>query len=377
MYFLNEEQIEFIQLDIKNRGVVLEDLQLNLLDHVCCILESECHTAEDFELKYTEVISRFFKNELKEIEEETRLLLTFKNYYAMKKTMIVSGTTAVILLSMGSIFKLMHWPGAGIMLVLGIFLISIIFLPLLFLTKSKEAKTTREKQVMGFGALVGVLYCLSTMFKIMHWPGAFYLWSITIITSAFIFIPLYFFNGIKNAETKVNTMVTSILLVGATSILFMLLNIRPPKKELQLKMYNYLQSEALLNRIQNQQKMNPAGTDEQAQLIAEINQTCTQIKTLIFENTIGEKSLSEDFEARNILIEDKGLGPEFNEQRQGAKLMSELNALLIKYNSISTVKIPVAHSALDPDFGPIANYNVYSVLTSITQLQLFVLTEKS
>ncbi len=377
MYVLSEQQIDFILTDIKNRGVELEDLQLNLLDHICCIIESECKPEDDFEQFYQLTISRFFRKELKEIEEETLLLLTFKNYYAMKKTMLVTGTTAVILLSAGSFFKLMHWPGAGALLVLGIGCISLIFLPLLFLIKSKEAATSRHKLVMGLGALVGILYCLSTLFKIMHWPGSTFLWTATIVLSAFAFIPIYFFTGIKNPDTKTTTITTSILLIGATSILFMLLNIRPPKKELQLKMYTYLQSQDLLERIKSKQFSNPQLDKEKAQALAEINDLCEQIKSRIIENATGEKTIGRDFEARNILMEDGGLGNDFYEDGKGAKLLTHLVSLVAKYNKAAPMQLPQKHSALDADFGNIANYNIYSVLSSITQLQLCVATEKS
>jgi hypothetical protein len=36
-------------------------------------------------------VKKFYKKELREIEEETISLLTYKNYYEMKKTMMVSG----------------------------------------------------------------------------------------------------------------------------------------------------------------------------------------------------------------------------------------------------------------------------------------------
>ena len=39
MYYLSDQQIEYILNDIRRNGVEMEDLQLNLLDHICCIIE--------------------------------------------------------------------------------------------------------------------------------------------------------------------------------------------------------------------------------------------------------------------------------------------------------------------------------------------------
>ena len=79
MYCLNEKQIDFILDDIRRNGVELEDLQSNLLDHICCIIEQELEENGDFEQFYFSTIKKFYKNELREIEEETISLLNFKN----------------------------------------------------------------------------------------------------------------------------------------------------------------------------------------------------------------------------------------------------------------------------------------------------------
>lgn len=226
MYCISDQQIDYILNDIRRRGVEMEDLQLNLLDHICCIAEQNLKEGEDFEAFYKNTIPTFFRNELWEIEQETITLLTFKHYYAMKKTMIISGAISVAALLFGSLFKIMHWPGASVLLLLGIATLSLLFLPLMLTLRLRETPTTRDKLVAGLGTMVGILLCLSTLFKIMHWPGAGALWITTSACSIFLFIPVYFFTGIKKPELKLNTIVTSIILVGATGLLFSLTSIR-------------------------------------------------------------------------------------------------------------------------------------------------------
>src|SRR5574343_1135858 len=89
MYRVSDEQIEFILDDIKKRGIEMEDLQLNLLDHICCILEKELNEEDDFNKKYNETIKQFFKSELSEIEEETKLLIRYKYYYQLKRILYI------------------------------------------------------------------------------------------------------------------------------------------------------------------------------------------------------------------------------------------------------------------------------------------------
>ncbi len=86
MYCLSGKQIEFILNEIKRNKIEMKDLQLNLLDHICCIIEQDLREGDDFESFCKKTIRQFYKNELREIEEETIQLLIFKNYYTMKKS---------------------------------------------------------------------------------------------------------------------------------------------------------------------------------------------------------------------------------------------------------------------------------------------------
>src|SRR6478672_6381261 len=157
MYHLSDQQIDYIFDDISARGVEMESLQQNLLDHVCCIIENDLEENGDFESFYKKTIKTFYKDALWEIEEETLLLLTYKNYYVMKKVMIYSGTISAAAMISGILFKFMHWPGASALILLGIVSSSLIFLPLLFILKSKEKQSIKDKLIIGLGTLSGIL----------------------------------------------------------------------------------------------------------------------------------------------------------------------------------------------------------------------------
>jgi hypothetical protein len=99
MIQLSHEQVAFILEDLKANGIDSEELRLSLLDHICCMIEEEMAPEQDFVHFYKKVMPRFFKRDLREIQEETNLLLTFKHYYAMKKVMLISGTFTAFLTS--------------------------------------------------------------------------------------------------------------------------------------------------------------------------------------------------------------------------------------------------------------------------------------
>jgi hypothetical protein len=88
-YSLSEEQIDFILSDIKARGIEIEKLQINLLDHVCCLLEQRMKNGDDFKRVYEEIIKEFHDSNLKEIEKETKGLVKNKHFYKIKSFIYV------------------------------------------------------------------------------------------------------------------------------------------------------------------------------------------------------------------------------------------------------------------------------------------------
>ena len=227
MYRINDQQIDYILSDIGARGVEMESLQQNLLDHVCCIIENNLEENGDFESFYKKTIQTFYKDELWEIEEETLLLLTYKNYYTMKKIMINSGTAAATFFIIGSFFKFMHWPGASVLILLGMAIGVLVYLPLLFIFKKNETTESRAKLVLAIGTINGILFCVQALFKVMHWPGANTIWFMTLGLFALIFIPLYFFNGIRDQVNRINIITTTLILIILAGVFFLQTSLRP------------------------------------------------------------------------------------------------------------------------------------------------------
>ena len=122
---LTTEQIEFIQKDIEQKGIAMNDLAESLLDHICCSIENS--TDRDFNHAYENALKAFGQNGLQKIQDETIFLLILKREITMQKSMYILGYIAAFLATTGLLFKLMHWPGANIMLVLGIALLNLGF----------------------------------------------------------------------------------------------------------------------------------------------------------------------------------------------------------------------------------------------------------
>lgn len=377
MYCITEQQIEYILNDIRRNGIEMEDLQLNLLDHICCMAEHNLKEGDDFEHFYKTTIKQFYKKELKEIEVETIQLLTFKNYFMLKKIMMVSGAFSVILFLAGSFFKVMHWPGAGMLLTLAIVLISFLFLPLVFILKAREVNTGLEKFTIALGTLLAILFCMDILFTVQRWPGANILWYSTIALSLFIFIPLYFFTGIRKPETRTNTILTSIMLVGFTGLLFTAINLRPAPHQHENQVNNYLQNEEILRSLEKSPGFNTATNNTPEATMWSVS---TAMKRIILEHATGNSALSANIDADKLNFrQDKLLymDGDFRPGGIGIKLFQQLKQAAADYNSARRSNgnvLPAALSMLRDTPDQIRNYDNLYMLNSLTQLQIYLTT---
>lgn len=379
MYCLSDKQIDYIFNDISARGVEMESLQQNLLDHVCCIIEQNLEENGDFESFYQKTIKTFYKDALWEIEEETLLLLTYKNYYAMKKTMIISGIYSAAAFILGSFFKIMHWPGTGPLILTAMVCSSLIFLPIFFLFKTRETPERKNKIILAVGTINGVLFCVSSLFKIMHWPGAHLLWLATIGMMILLFIPLFFFNGIKNEQTKTNTIATTIILIIVAGFFFALTNLRTSKQVYISKMYNYLQNEELISRMQSKQNDSIPKSTELTKLSADIQTTCNKIKEMVIQHDIARPTLPKDFESKNLWVEEGSIDTQFLPDESGHNLLLVLVDQIKNYNALigkSNCQIPIENTLLKMMGKDLFLHSNYNLLSHISQIQLFVLANE-
>ena len=376
MYQISEQQIDYILNDISARCVEMESLQQNLLDHICCIIENNLKENGDFESFYQKTIKTFYKDELWEIEEETLLLLTYKNYYAMKKTMIISGLFSAATMILGILFKFMHWPGASLFIVLGVGSSSLIFLPLLFVLKSKDKHQIKDKIILGLGILAGILLSLHILFKVFHWPHAMILGYASIVLIGLILLPLFFITGIKNPDNKINTITISIVMIMVCGLWLTL--VISPKGMHYIKLKNttvYLINEQIVsnekNRVESLHKNDSIKT-EKTKLTNEIVEMCDQLKKTIVLAETGLAKIPEDFDLKEIY-----LGYNHSYDYEQDKIVA-LNHLIKDYNTkidaISLDKI----TTKNPDNLFDINYKYYNgtnveVLSQLTQIQLIVL----
>ncbi len=132
----------------------------------------------------------------------------------MKQKIYILGIVTSMIMVMGSMFKVNHWPGAGVLLTIGAFLLVFLFLPLALFNNFK-VNGNAQNRLLYIVIWVTCLVIFSGMhFKIMHWPYAGHILMIAIPFPFVVFLPvwLYVTSKIKNFEIN-NTIYILFLLV--------------------------------------------------------------------------------------------------------------------------------------------------------------------
>lgn len=197
---LSIDNINLIISDVRKQEISFSHLPDELIDHLCCDVEDEMLNGMAFPEAYNRVKQKFSKRRLKEIQEETLYAVDTK-YRRMKNTMKISGIAGTILLGFAALFKIQHWAGAGIMLTLGALSLAFVFLPSSLRVLWKETHNKNRLFLFISGFILGFFFILGTLFKIQHWSGAGILLLLA-FTGALMFVPTLLGTKFRDQESK-------------------------------------------------------------------------------------------------------------------------------------------------------------------------------
>jgi len=244
-----DDNYERIKGDLVSRGLTFDRLIDDVLDHVCCMVEEYMMEGKDFETSYDQVLDTIGDRALPEIQHQTLLNLD-KKFQRMKNFTYLFGLSSAIVTIVGSLFKKMHWPGAGVLITVGLALIVLVFLPLYFITNHKEQAEKKNPVYAIVGYLTLALLLAGAVFKIMHWPGAGKMIYASIGFLLIGFVPLYVVNVFqRSGKEKANLPYIVMLLVGI-AIVMLLSNINMSKDRLDLYLDHSLMNEDQVEEVQ-------------------------------------------------------------------------------------------------------------------------------
>jgi hypothetical protein len=214
---LSLRNIDQITTDIRNEEISFSHLLDDLIDHVCCDVEYEMLSGLDFPDAYRKVKNKMGSGRrLREIQEETLFAVDTK-YRRMKNTMKFSAVAGTIIFGFAALFKIQHWPGAGTMLTLGAFILAFIFMPSALTVLWKETHNMKRLLVFISGFLTGFTFIAGTLFKVQHWPMAGLLLTISFVSGCLLLIPSLLSTKLNNPD---NPSKRPAYIVGAAGTIF-------------------------------------------------------------------------------------------------------------------------------------------------------------
>ena len=173
----------------------------------------------------------------------------------MKNKIYYFGIACCILIMTGGIFKIQHWPGAGIIFTLSLPLLVFIFLPMA-MANSFKAEENKKIRILYITAYIAFGFDLiSGLFKIMHWNGASILMTIGIPLPFVLFLPAYLLYVRKDKNVNYNHLLTVLFFFayfGATTA-FLALDIS--KNMVDEMVINVSQEDNMNRNIREQNKI--------------------------------------------------------------------------------------------------------------------------
>ncbi len=246
-----DDNTERIRGDLVSRGLTYDRLIDDVLDHVCCMVEEYMNEGKDFETSYDQVLDTIGEKQLPEIQHQTLLNLD-KKFQRMKNFTYLFGLTSALITIVGSLFKKMHWHGAGILITVGLLLIVLVFLPLYFITNYREQVEKKNPIYAIVGYLTLAFLLCGAVFKIQHWPGA----GVMIYTSiGFLlvgFVPLYVVNVFQRSGKEKETLPYIVMLLVGIAIVLLFSNINMSKEVLDVYAGEAVANEATVEEIRSQ-----------------------------------------------------------------------------------------------------------------------------
>lgn len=172
MATLTESQFDWIAETLRSQlhyGPLIDELA----DHVACATESYLASGYTFEEAYKLAITHFGPQGLIKTEKET-LTISNPKLFRFMKTIRIILYVSYVLTAFGTFFKIMHWPSANELLVLGLGFISIMLLTSSFIKfEVSDVNPTRPKnfqifRLFYFGGLS--VLGIGVLFRILHQP---------------------------------------------------------------------------------------------------------------------------------------------------------------------------------------------------------------
>ena len=187
----------------------------------------------------------------------------------MKQKLYIFGIITVLFIFIGTIFKIEHLAGAGILLTLGVATLVLLFIPLALIDnyKTREPKQNLLLYIVTwitcFVVFTGMLY------KIQHWPFAEIILIVALPFPYVVFLPVFLITTSKNKNFNIYNAVAVLSLLVVSSVISALLALNVNKVRIEDSYNlsrNYTKLEVAFKQV--------PGSREQSVIDLKIDEVC-------------------------------------------------------------------------------------------------------
>lgn len=170
----------------------------------------------------------------------------------MKQKIYIFGLITNLVIFTGTLFKINHLPGAGILLTIGIGTLVLFFIPIALLNSYKADKIKQNLPLYIITFITCLFVFTAMLFKIQHWPYAGILLVIALPFPYVVFLPVFLIVTSKNKNFNIYNVVFVLSLLALNSVFSALLALNVSKTRIEDSYNisrNYNQLEKALNQL--------------------------------------------------------------------------------------------------------------------------------
>jgi hypothetical protein len=206
----------------------------------------------------------------------------------MKQKIYVLGVVTALIVFSGTIFKIEHWPAAGILLTIGLVTLMLVFLPLAVISHYKGEGNRQNLLLHIVTWLTCFVVFIGILFKIMHWPFAGTILTIALIFPYVVFLPVFLVTTSKNKNFNIYNTVFVLLLLATNSVFSALLSLNVSAERIR-DSYNLSRQYNQVGKVLDQLPAN----DSKSQVALKIDEALKVVD-----------------EYKNLILSSEGISPE-------------------------------------------------------------------
>jgi hypothetical protein len=150
----------------------------------------------------------------------------------MRQKLYIFGIVTTMVVIAGTILKINHWPGAGILLLLGLGTLVLLFLPLALINHYNAEKNRQTLLLHIVTWLTCFIVFTSMLFKIQHWPFAGILMTIALPFPYVVFLPVFLITTSKDKNFNIFNTVFVLFLLAVSSVFSALLGLNVSRERI-------------------------------------------------------------------------------------------------------------------------------------------------